>query len=1334
MKKTLSLLLALLFVLTAIPLTAGAADVISISDEAGLKNIANDLTASYKLTADITLSGSWTPIGSSSNAFSGVFDGGGKTVKGLKVDVSSSTASVYAGLFGYVSGEIKNLKVAGSVNASCTYNSSSSVYAGGIAGYCNYMATVDNCTSSATVTATLAPTAATGSGWLSSAYTGNAYAGGIVGYSASFFSIEECANKGAVTANATVTAASGKTANANAYAGGIVGYGSTAVNCFNTASVTSSVSANGTTVSYAGGLAGRANTIKTSYSSGSSITATGAGTNYAGGAAGELTSASYCYYLKDSAASGVAHPTNSDTPASATALTSSGMNGTKMTGFDYDGVWVSSTFSHPVLFDPEDVIGGKLTVDGTLEYGKVLTANVTAITPAEAQSKLKYQWYRGVYSSESSSYEYTAIENATASTYTLAAADIDCKIMLIVRGKYFKILGIVSGYGGSVKSTGYGPVSKLTPATPAAPTASAVASTSITLNTVSGAQYMMATASSSWLGTTSWSNGSWQDSPTFTGLKADTTYRFYQRIKGDGTTTNDSAQSAYSEIKTADASGNITISGTVAITGNAVFGQTLTADTSAVSPAGVALTYQWYRAGMFSDTAISGATGKTYKLTSDDIGYAIKLKVTANQTGYTGTLTSASTASVASVTLGGTVTVSGTAKVGNTLTANTGSITPQGAALKYQWYRNETAVSGASGNTYALTAADYNSVIKVTVTANETGVTGSVTSNATSVVTAATLGGTVSITGTAAVGSVLTADTSALTPAGTAVTYVWYRGTTVIENATASTYTVLPADADKRIKVTVTANETGVTGSVTSAQTAAVAGAAIGGSVSIKGSAVFGETLSADISAITPPAVTLKYQWYRGSSAISGATEGTYKLVAADIGYAVKLRVTANQTGYSGYLESTATAVVAAISITGSVTVSGSAVCGNVLTAVTNSVAPQILYKYQWYRGSEAINGAVSSTYTLTVDDIGSAVKVSVTAGAAGYTGTLTSSATGTVSKKDAPATPGVPVQKNVTDTTVTLVGTSTYEYKAQYYNEGVLGFGAGWQDYGTVQTAAVFTGLTAQTKYRFAQRTAETADTKASAWSDYTEITTLAQPPAPVAITGTVSITGKLVVGSQLTADVSAVTPSGIAFIYAWYADGVLISGESGSTYTLKASDAGKVFTVSVTADEYGYTGTLTSEPTSAASKAANTAVCPAPTLGSASENSITLTSNTGCEYAVYKNGGYVWQSSAVFTELDAGTEYTFVMRFAETDGAYASAVSAQAKFTTLAEYIRGDVDGNKKVETTDARIALRVAAQLDPALTGTAFAAGDMDNDSKISTTDARRILRIAAHLSEV
>ena len=62
-------------------LTVSATD---ISDEAGLRAIANNLEGEYTLTADITLTSDWTPLGSENSPFRGTIHGNGHVIKNVK--------------------------------------------------------------------------------------------------------------------------------------------------------------------------------------------------------------------------------------------------------------------------------------------------------------------------------------------------------------------------------------------------------------------------------------------------------------------------------------------------------------------------------------------------------------------------------------------------------------------------------------------------------------------------------------------------------------------------------------------------------------------------------------------------------------------------------------------------------------------------------------------------------------------------------------------------------------------------------------------------------------------------------------------------------------------------------------------------------------------------------------------------------------------------------------------------------------------------------------------------------------------------------------------------
>ena len=100
-------------------------------------------------TADITLTGTFAPIGGNSSSnydcFKGTYDGGGHTISGLQVEVTSSNfSSASAGLFSEVNenGVVRNVGlIAPSVSCSC---SGKKCRAGAIAGYVEY-GTITNC-------------------------------------------------------------------------------------------------------------------------------------------------------------------------------------------------------------------------------------------------------------------------------------------------------------------------------------------------------------------------------------------------------------------------------------------------------------------------------------------------------------------------------------------------------------------------------------------------------------------------------------------------------------------------------------------------------------------------------------------------------------------------------------------------------------------------------------------------------------------------------------------------------------------------------------------------------------------------------------------------------------------------------------------------------------------------------------------------------------------------------------------------------------------------------------------------------------------------------------
>ncbi|MBK9696024.1 MAG: peptidoglycan-binding protein [Propionibacteriaceae bacterium] len=248
-------------------------------------------------------------------------------------------------------------------------------------------------------------------------------------------------------------------------------------------------------------------------------------------------------------------------------------------------------------------------------------------------------------------------------------------------------------------------------------------------------------------------------------------------------------------------------------------------------------------------------------------------------------------------------TVKGGATLGATLSAVSGTWGPGTVDLSYQWYRGSTAIKGATSTTYVVQPADVGTALKVAVTGTKSGyVAVTRTSTATAQVPPAALTATPipTITGTPTVAQTLTAGPGTWGPAPVTLAYQWYRGTTAISNATTASYVVQPADAGTALRVAVTGTKPGYT-TVTksSTATAAVAKATLKGATpAIAGTRKVGATLTAGPGTWSPGEVTLSYQWYRASTAISGATKKTYLLTKADKGAKITVRVRGTLTGY----------------------------------------------------------------------------------------------------------------------------------------------------------------------------------------------------------------------------------------------------------------------------------------------------------------------------------------------------------------------------------------------------------------------------------------------------
>ncbi len=269
-------------------------------------------------------------------------------------------------------------------------------------------------------------------------------------------------------------------------------------------------------------------------------------------------------------------------------------------------------------------------------------------------------------------------------------------------------------------------------------------------------------------------------------------------------------------------------------------------------------------------------------------------------------------------------------------------------------------------------------------------------------------------------------------------------------------------------------------------------------------------------------------------------------------------------------------------SMTGTVTITGTAAYGEELTAVPNLTYGGTV-TYQWQRDSSDIPGATSSTYTLVVADIGSKITVVATADGISGTGSITSNETATVAKATGPDAPSEAIV-GVFPTEATSIELSGFSASATGLEAAVAIDGTTYDDYADVSvdsdgeaTITGLTGVTTSTKVRI--RVKETSATLAGT---YKEISVTAKIPE---MTGTVTITGTAAYGEELTA-VPGLTHGGTV-TYQWQRDSVDIAGATSSTYTLVLEDIGSKITVVATADNTTGTGSITSDETAIVAKA---------------------------------------------------------------------------------------------------------------------------------------------------
>lgn len=321
------------------------------------------------------------------------------------------------------------------------------------------------------------------------------------------------------------------------------------------------------------------------------------------------------------------------------------------------------------------------------------------------------------------------------------------------------------------------------------------------------------------------------------------------------------------------------------------------------------------------------------------------------------------------------------------------------------------------------------------------------------------------VSGTAQEGQTLTAAAgtwTGLTPI--TYTYQWTlcepsgAGCANIASATKTTYKATSEDVGRTLRIAVTASNSAGSSSASSNQTATVAPLPPANTKlpALSGTAKDGQVLTVSTGTWTgTPPLSYGYQWEACNSSgaecasISGATASTYRVVSSEIGGTLRVVVTASNAGGSASATSAVSAVIAAGVPVNTVLpeVSGTAVEGQTLSASTGTWAgtAPFTYTYQWTHCNSAgescanLSGATKATYVLGSSNVGTTLRVVVTAKNASGSAKATSSATGVVtvippSNKVAPVISGEAKDgQTLTASSGTWSGTPTITYAYQW-------------------------------------------------------------------------------------------------------------------------------------------------------------------------------------------------------------------------------------------------------------------------------------------------------------
>ena len=285
------------------------------------------------------------------------------------------------------------------------------------------------------------------------------------------------------------------------------------------------------------------------------------------------------------------------------------------------------------------------------------------------------------------------------------------------------------------------------------------------------------------------------------------------------------------------------------------------------------------------------------------------------------------------------------------------------------------------------------------------------------------------LTGSTTVGGILVARTT-FKQEPDSVTYEWIVDGVNVGAASGHLLPLFPELYGTRISVKVTATKAGYAPlTVISATTPKVGRGSISATLTVSGDRNVDRTLEAQVISsyfLFAASADVEFQWYRGSTKITGATDASYTQTALDLNKKVWVRATFAGEGLKTLVKNSSKSIVTKnrqIHYTSGVGISWDSeseiAVGSVATVDVGDwliesedslVSPGITLSIQWLLDGKAVKGATSETFTVPASAVTKKLSVRVTGKQSGRVTTVRTSDTSYIAGLDFDTTPTLSV------------------------------------------------------------------------------------------------------------------------------------------------------------------------------------------------------------------------------------------------------------------------------------------------------------------------------------